>query len=100
MDAMPSNQIALIIIVDLRGFKNINDTFGHVAGDKILQVIAKRCKNVNARVISRSTENLGRRRKALHRSREPQRNIGAAKLGMHHDRYAARKRVDTRSHRT
>ena len=46
MDAMPSNQIALIIIVDLRGFKNINDTFGHVAGDKILQVIAKRCKNV------------------------------------------------------
>ncbi len=30
-----------IVVMDLDNFKNINDTFGHTAGDKTLQVIAK-----------------------------------------------------------
>jgi len=31
-----------IIFIDLDNFKNINDTFGHIFGDKILVIIAKR----------------------------------------------------------
>ncbi len=33
---------AQIIFIDLDNFKNINDTFGHIFGDKILVIIAKR----------------------------------------------------------
>ena len=36
-----NNSKAAIVVMDLDNFKNINDTFGHTAGDKTLQVIAK-----------------------------------------------------------
>ena len=37
-----------VLAVDLDGFKAINDTHGHDAGDLVLQVIASRLKNVGA----------------------------------------------------
>ncbi len=35
---------AQVIFIDLDNFKNINDTFGHIFGDKILVIIAKRLR--------------------------------------------------------
>ena len=37
-----------VLAIDLDGFKAINDTHGHDAGDLVLQVIASRLKNVGA----------------------------------------------------
>ncbi|MGJ8692209.1 MAG: GGDEF domain-containing protein [Thalassotalea sp.] len=40
-----------IVVIDLDNFKNINDTYGHTAGDKTLQVIANTLKkNVDKNV--------------------------------------------------
>lgn len=40
------NEVAMaVILIDINGFKAINDQYGHDAGDKVLQEIAGRLKN-------------------------------------------------------
>jgi diguanylate cyclase (GGDEF)-like protein len=41
----------VLAIIDLNYFKNINDTFGHVIGDKVLIYIANQLKKIKERVI-------------------------------------------------
>ena len=40
-----------IVIIDLNYFKEINDTFGHIIGDKVLIFITNQLKKVNKKVI-------------------------------------------------
>ncbi len=44
-----------ILVIDLDHFKNINDRYGHKAGDKVLQVFSQSCKS-----IVRSTDTFAR----------------------------------------
>jgi len=43
--AVRSDQIMSILMVDLDGFKNINDSLGHVVGDTLLVEVAKRIQS-------------------------------------------------------
>ncbi|HEX5495299.1 MAG TPA: GGDEF domain-containing protein [Mycobacteriales bacterium] len=38
----PATRAAVVIVLDLNGFKTINDTFGHAVGDRVLRIVAGR----------------------------------------------------------
>ena len=44
--AQRNNSKICLMFIDLDGFKNVNDSFGHQAGDELLQIIAERLSNI------------------------------------------------------
>lgn len=44
--AQRNNSKICLMFLDLDGFKKVNDSFGHQAGDELLQIIAERLSNV------------------------------------------------------
>ncbi|SFV67125.1 diguanylate cyclase (GGDEF domain) [hydrothermal vent metagenome] len=45
------NQNGLLVLLDLNYFKQINDTHGHIIGDKVLIFIANRLKSISKNVV-------------------------------------------------
>jgi diguanylate cyclase (GGDEF)-like protein/PAS domain S-box-containing protein len=45
IDAMRRNRFVALILLDIDRFKDVNDTMGHVAGDLLLQEMAKRLQS-------------------------------------------------------
>jgi len=39
-----SDELFAVMFIDVDNFKNINDTYGHTTGDKLLEIVAKRMK--------------------------------------------------------
>ena len=88
------NQDGVLAIIDLNYFKIINDTHGHIIGDKVLIFIANRLKSVNENVIRYGGDeflilfpknsSIERSKKLLHKTRE---SILAKKLKAHEEMF-------------
>jgi len=55
-DAMEAPKLISVVFIDLDHFKNVNDTYGHAAGDKVLKTVGKVIRDK----FQRDTDILGR----------------------------------------
>lgn len=55
-DSLDDGSVVTVMCIDLDGFKQVNDRFGHPAGDQVLTVCAQRMKNA----VRRTSDLVGR----------------------------------------
>ncbi|MBA1432314.1 MAG: GGDEF domain-containing protein [Epsilonproteobacteria bacterium] len=88
------NQDGLLVLIDLNYFKQINDTHGHIIGDKVLIFIANRLKSISKNVVRYGGDefllffpkekSLEQSSKILHKLRE---SVLAKKLKAHEEMF-------------